>query len=267
VGAALDAICLITAPRTGTNHLCEVLRNFSELASYLDIFENDGAHGIGAESWPLIRQLTGIDFPNHKDPRLIAFAREKPAAWLDVLEQAARTLGKRVMSFKLHHHHLPPEPIEREIMPRSGLRAVFVVRKQIDSYVSWRKATELGKWQGVDTTGIRLTLDPDRFQGWLVQQEQWYQHWKAYLERRFLPVPVLRYETDIDQPPERALKRFAAAAAQVGITLRPPATLTHAGLERQDKARSLADKVSNWAEFSREIFARGLERRAFGYPL
>jgi hypothetical protein len=29
----------------------------------------------------------------------------------------------------------------------------------------------------------------------------------------------------------------------------------------------MADKVTNWAEFSREIFARGLERRAFGYPI
>ncbi|HHY49659.1 MAG TPA: hypothetical protein GYA10_07925, partial [Alphaproteobacteria bacterium] len=42
---------------------------------------------------------------------------------------------------------------------------------------------------------------------------------------------------------------------------------THAGLVKQDRATALIDKVANWAEFNREIFARGLERRAFGYPL
>jgi hypothetical protein len=263
----LDAICLITAPRTGTNHLCEVLRNFEDVAIYREVFESDGVHGTDSGTWALLRQLTGVDFINHKDKRLIAFAQEKPAELLEALEAAAKSQGKRVMSFKLFRNNLPLEVIEGQIMPRHGLRAVFIVRKQIDSYISWRKAVELGIWQGADTTGMLLPLDADRFQGWLVQQEQWYRHWKAYLERRFMPIPVLRYETDIDQPPERVLKRFSAAAAQVGITLRPPAAVTHSGLERQDRARSLADKVSNWAEFSREIFARGLERRTFGYPL
>jgi hypothetical protein len=63
------------------------------------------------------------------------------------------------------------------------------------------------------------------------------------------------------------LRRFASTAAQVGVTLIPPADVTHPGLERQDRSKSMIDKVSNWAEFSRDIFSRGLERRAFGYPL
>ncbi len=263
----MDAICLIAAPRTGTNHLSEVLHNLGDMAPYREVFESDGVHGTDSQTWPLLRERTGIAFINHKDKRLIAFAHERPAELLDALEAAARSQGKRVMSFKLFRDNLPLELIEREVMPRLGLRPMFVVRKQIDSYISWRKAVELGIWQGADTTGMRLRLDADRFQGWLIQQEHWYAHWRAYFERRFTPAPVLRYELDIDQPAERVLKRFAAAAAQVGITLRPPATIVNQGLERQDRARSMAEKVTNWAEFSREIFARGLERRAFGYPL
>jgi hypothetical protein len=263
----LDSICLITAPRTGTNHLSEILRNFDEVAPYREVFESDGVHGTDSRSWPLLRELSGIDFINHKDKRLIEFAHGKPAALLDALDAAAKSEGRRVMSFKLFRNNLPLEVIEQEIMPRHGLRVILIVRKQIDSYISWRKAMTLGIWQGADTTGLPLTLDADRFQGWLIQQEQWYAHWKSWLERRFMPIPVLRYETDIDQPVERALKRFAMAAAQVGITLRPPAAVTSPGLERQDKAKALVDKVSNWAEFSREIFARGLERRTFGYPI
>jgi len=264
----LDAICLIAAPRTGTNHLCEVLKNFADLAPYLDLFEPNGTHGVEPGAWPLLRRLTGIDFADNRDPRLIAFVHEHPSAWLDVLEIAAKDKGKRVMSYKLFHHHMPCETVEREIMPRQGMRAMMVVRRQIDSYVSWRKAVELGKWQGVDTTGMRLDLDAGRFAEWLDAQERWYDHWRNYLNRRFLPCPVLRYESDIDrQPAEAVLRRFAAAAAQLGITLRPPGTVTVGGLERQDRARNIGDKVSNWTEFSREVFKRGLEKRAFGYPI
>ena len=93
----MDTICLIAAPRTGTNHLCEVLRNFPDLASYLEVFENDGAHGTDPDSWPLLRRLTGVDFATHRDPRLIAFAHEQPGAWLDALEQITgrRPVGER----------------------------------------------------------------------------------------------------------------------------------------------------------------------------
>lgn len=263
----MDAICLIAAPRTGSNHLCEVLRNFGDLASFMELFGNDGAHGTDPQTWPLLRRLTGIDFANHRDPRLVSLAHERPPAWLDALELAARDRGKRVMNFKLFRDNLPVEVVEREIMARRGMRVMMVVRRQIDSYISWRKAVELGKWQDVDTTGIRLRLDPEKFAEWLDMQERWYDHWRNYLNRRFLPCPVIHYETDIDQPVERVLKRFSSAAAQLGITLRVPAEIAHRGLERQDRTKSVGDKVHNWTEFSREVFKRGLEKRAFAYPV
>jgi hypothetical protein len=263
----LDTICLIAAPRTGTNHLCEVLKNFPDLAPYGGLFAPEGPHGIDQESWPLLRQLTGIEFTNLRDRKLADFVHEHPTAWLDAVSEVATASRKRVLSFKINRDDLPIEVMEREILARPGLRMMTVVRRQVDSYVSWRKAVELGRWRDIDTTGMRLKLDADRFEDWLVQQERWYEHWRNILNRRFLPCPVVRYEIDIDVPVDRVLRRFASAAAVVGITLKAPAEMPHQGLVRQDKAKSIADKVTNWAEFSREIFSRGLERRAFGYPL
>jgi hypothetical protein len=114
---------------------------------------------------------------------------------------------------------------------------------------------------------MRIELDADHFARWLDEQQRWYEMWRDYVSRHFLPAPIVRYELDIDQPPERIIRRFAAMAAQVGVTLRVSAAIGNKGLARQDKATSVGDKVSNWAQFSREVFARGLERRAFGYPL
>lgn len=260
----MDAICLIAAPRTGTNHLSEVLKNFGDLASFPGLFDLEG---FGEDSLPVLRQVVGINFANLRDPALRTLIREKPGLWLDGASAVAAAQGKRLMSFKLFAQHLPTDVAEHEVLARHGLRLIIVVRKQIDAYVSWRKAVELGRWRGADTTGMRIALDIDRFEAWLGEQERWYDHWRNYLNRRFLPLPVVRYEIDIDIPPERALRRFASAAALVGITLRPPATITHTGFERQDKARLIAEKVTNWPEFNREIFARKLERRAFGYAI
>jgi hypothetical protein len=263
----LDAICVIAAPGTGTNHLREVLRNFSDLASYLEPFAPDGVCGIDPEALPLLRRLTGIGLSDLRDPRLAAFVHERPAAWLDVLEIVARDQGKRVMSFNLFHDHMTAETVEHELMPRTGLRVVLVMRRQIDSYVAWRRAAALATLPDAGRLGVKVKLNPEHFGQWLDAQERWYAHWRDALKRRFLPCPALRYEFDIErQPPEAVLRRFAAAAAQVGITLRPPGAGS-IGETPPQRARNLSDDVSNWIDFSRELFRRGLEKRAFGYPI
>lgn len=230
----MDVICLIAAPRAGTHRLCGALGDFEELACHPAPFRQAGDGN--------------------------------PSAWLDAAEAAAAAGGKRLMGFGLAPDDLPVETIEREIMPRPGLRAILVVRKQIDAYVSWLRSRYLGTMPAAGGARVRVKLDADRFEAWLDAQERWYGHWRDYFARRYLPCPVIRYELDIDQSRERVLRRFAAAAAQVGITLRLPATPGDRD-ERGSGRALLADKVANWPEFNRRIFARGLERRAFGYPL
>ncbi|HQZ11336.1 MAG TPA: hypothetical protein PK286_00490 [Devosia sp.] len=263
----MDALCLIASPRTGTRHLSEVLRNIEGLASYLDVFDPAGASGIDETGWPLLRTASGVPFGTPADPALSAFARSNPAGWLDALEQATAAQGKRFMSFRLLDQHLPTGAALDALMSHAGLRVVMVVRKQIDAYVSWRKGSELNRWRDVDTTGFQPELDADHFERWLDGQQHWYEMWRSHLSRNYLPAPIVRYELDIDQPPEQIARRFVAIAAQVGVALKTPATLMHRGLMKQDRSTSAFDKVRNWTEFSREIFSRGLERRAFGYPL
>jgi hypothetical protein len=234
----LDAICLIAAPQAGTERLCEVTGNIKDLAVYRGVFSREEAE-----------------------------ARERPGAALDALEAAARDRGKRFICFPLFRGELPLDLIEREVTPRGGLRLVMVVRKQIDNFVEWRRSVELGRLDGIGAGAVKVKLDADTFADWLDAEARWYEHWRTYLERRFLPCPILRYETDINQPAERVLRRFCAAADQVGIMLRPPAALGEVDVGRIDEAAALVDRVANWAEFNREIFARGLERRAFGYPI
>lgn len=234
--AALDTVCLVSSPRTGANHILSLCDNLAEAQSFPHLFET------------LAEQLA-------------------PDAAIAAATERTRAAGKRVMAFKLWHDMLPLEEAISIVADRPGVRLVLVMRRQIDAYVSWCKAIELGRWEGVDTSGLKLRASIDDFVAFMEAQERWFAHWQAWLGRRYFPVPTLRYETDIDQPPEWALRRLSAAAAQVGVTLRVPATLTSAGLVKQDRVKAAADKLANWPQFSRELTTRGLEKRAFGYPL
>jgi hypothetical protein len=234
--AVLDTVCLITSPRSGANQLLSLCDNLAEAQAFPALFST------------LAERLA-------------------PEAALAAATEATRAASKRVMAFKLFEDMLPFDQAVSIVADRPATRLVLVMRRQIDAYLSWCKAIELGQWQGVDTSGLRLNVTIEDFIFFMEVQERWFAHWQAWLSRRYLPVPILRYETDIDQPPEWALKRLSAAAAQLGITLRVPATLTSTGLAKQDRVKAAADKVSNWPQFSRELTARGLEKRAFGYPL
>ena len=234
--AVLDTVCLIASPRTGANHLLSLCDNLAEAQPFPRLFET------------LAERLA-------------------PEAAITAANEVTRAAGKRVMLFKLWHDMLPLEQAVATVADRPGVRLVLVMRRQIDAYVSWCKAIELGQWQGADTSGLKLRASIEDFIAFMEAQETWFAHWQAWLGRRYLPIPILRYETDIDQPPEWALKRLSAAAGQVGITLRVPTNLAATGLTRQDRVRAAADKLSNWPQFSRELTVRGLEKRAFGYPL
>jgi hypothetical protein len=204
----LDVICLIAAPRAGTERLCEVLEHFGDLASFRGADES-----------------------------------------LAALESTALGRGRRVMSFPLFEGDLRAD----ELADRPSTRFILVVRKQIDAYL------DLLCTEGAPN------LDAGSLGEWLTAQERWYGRWRTLLARRGLPAPVLRYESDIEQPAERLMRRFSAAASQLGIVLKLPTAFPDLPLPARPAPP--AERVGNWTAFTKDIFAHGLERRAYGYPL
>lgn len=230
----MDTVAIITGPRTGAGHLISLLDNIEAVASRGGLFSDGFTDAAGR---------------------------------LDLAELEARGAGKSMLVFRLTSS-VPREIVEREILSRPGTRAVLVVRRQVDAYVSLAKATAMGAWRDTDLTNVKVKLDAARFAAWMEEQEAWYAHWKQWLERRSFPAPVIRYETQIQGlPADTVLRRFSSALSQLGLTLRIPAELPHAGLVRQDRERTVAFKVKNWPDFSRGLSERGLEKRAFGYPI
>ena len=229
----MDAITIITGPRSGAGHLFALLSNVEAVAP------RDGLFADG-----------------HADA----------SARIDAAEAEARAQHKSLLVLKATSA-MPREVVERDLLNRPGMRAVVVVRRQIDAYVSLAKATALNAFRDRDLTGVKVKLDPAHFAAWLVEQEDWYGHWQEWLLRRSFPVPILRYETHLNIPPQSALRRFSGAAAQVGQTVRVPAELPYPGLVKQDRETAAAFRVKNWSDFSKALIERGIEKRAFGYPI
>jgi hypothetical protein len=228
----MDGVTIITGPRTGAGHLFALLRNFEAVAPCDGLFA-EGIENIGGR--------------------------------IDIAELEARGERQSLLVLKATSA-LPRDTVERELLGRTGMRAIFVVRRQIDAYVSLAKATALDAWRDTDLTPVKIKLDARRFAVWLDEQEAWYAHWKGWLEKRAFPVPVLRYETHLSVPVESVLRRFASTVAQVGITLRMPTAFPAEGLKKQDREKAIGLKVKNWPEFSRGLVELGIEKRAFGYP-
>lgn len=229
----MDGVTVITGPRTGAGHLFALLRNFEAVAP------SDGLFADG-----------------HQDA----------SGKIDLLELEARAERKTLIVLRATPS-LPRDVVERDLLGRPGMRAIFVVRRLIDTYVSLVKATALDAWRGTDLTPVKVKLDAGRFATWLDEQHSWYGYWADWLQRRAYPVPIIRYETHLTVPVESVLRRFQSTVAQVGISLRMPLSFPHEGLVRQDREKAVAFKVKNWPEFSRALTDRGIEKRAFGYPI
>ena len=229
----MDGVTVITGPRTGAGHLFALLRNFEAVAP------RDGLFADGVQD---------------------------ASGKIDLAELEARSAGKSLLVLKAVPA-MGREVVERDLLGRTGMRSIFLLRRQIDTYVSLAKATALNVWRDTDLTPVKVKLDADRFAKWLDEQDAWYAHWKAWLEKRAYPVPVMRYETHLSVPVESVLRRFASTVAQVGITLRMPLSFPVEGLKKQDREKVVALKVKNWPEFSKAMVERGIEKRAFGYPI
>src|SRR3982750_4004684 len=101
----MDAVTLITGPRSGAGHLFSLLRNFEAVAPHDGLF----ADGF-------------ID----------------AAARIAGAEAEARAEHKSLLVFKATNA-LPREMVERDLLGRPGMRAIVIVRRQIDAYVSLAK--------------------------------------------------------------------------------------------------------------------------------
>ena len=251
----IPLILVCGAPRTGTNHLCDVMRGFEALKAHGEVFARDHMFTCSAEDVAALIDETGCQVPLHAgSPSTTQLAYEEPFATIAALWRARRP-EHRALSLKLFGYHLP-RGVTDELF-RLGARPIVVKRRIIDAYASKLKAQRLQQWVKVDTTLVKVRGDVRDLRYYLDRHQRWYD----YLAERCPDAPVLRYEDDICGDPSALAERIRECVPEVDLG----AWEARRGLSRQDRTQSVADKFANWDEFEAELVEHGLHNRVQGY--
>lgn len=260
------AVCLISVARTGTNHLISLLQgSCPDLIPAAEIFHKKTVFvGDDGVRQALAARL-GVADDAATAPEFVEAVRADPSRTIDVLDSLRQQAGVTCFVFKVFPDHLDWPVVRRAILARHDVVPIFIVRRVIDQYISFQKAMASGVWRDTDTTNVKVDLSADHFQKWLNNRRRWYDEHRRFLDLIGQPYETLRYEDDIDAKPGVAVARFRQAAKSLGIPLADLDAPVAGGMERQDRAASPDDKVSNWPAFESELRSRGLLDNAMGH--
>ena len=248
----MSTICFISIPRTGSNHLCASINNFSEVHSTREIFNPAGSFGLSKKDIEYINSKFSKRFKSLKDKELITFFRDNPIDVIEALEESALTQGKHVFSFKLFPNQLKDEDVIK-LLNKKNIQFVFILRRCIDSYISLRKAQAKQVWHSESTTGELIDVTYTDFERWYSEMSKWYTSCEEQLISNSRNFSYILYEKDIDCSQLDLLNSFRLYTRPLGISLNRVDKAQRKGLQKQDKANKIAEKISNWDSFKAEL--------------
>lgn len=256
----IPLVLVCAAPRTGTNHLCDILGGFERLKVRTEVFARDVAFSMSQEDFAALEAETGCRLPrteaggyHQAAPTTTQLVYDEPFATISALWKTKRP-EHNALSIKLFGYHLP-RGVTNELF-KLGAVPVIVKRRAIDSYASKLKAQALQQWILRDTTYVPVTADIADFRYWYGRHRAWYD----YLREMAPDAPVLTYEDHI-VPGVEALVEHCRAVVPFDLG----DWTERQGLRVQDRSASVADKIRNWDEFSAALEAEGMLDDAMGY--
>ena len=259
----MNEICILSAPRSGTNHMCALWNGFRGHASFAEIFHRKSAYGCAAHLAALNRAF-GIEATGIDDPLLTGHMRDDPVKAVTALGASCAEEGHESFSYKIFPSHLKPDRL-RALLDRDGVVFVIVKRLLIDCFISSRKAQLVQSWTGVDTTGRAVALDFDEFANWAASRRQWFSRVESWLTEAGRPFAVLTYEADINCEPAQHMEVAREVIGGLGLDLTVTAEM-RSKHRKQDTSQNYHAKVTNWRAFCREARRRGQMEQLWRHP-
>jgi hypothetical protein len=256
--------CILGIGRMGTNHLQAVLRSIPEIDSRNEIFNPNFSYGLRRPELKELSRRAGKRFkPVNDEPKALKTIARRPGLVLDCLVSLIAP-RKHILVLKVLLGQLTIDQIVREIVDRPDTIVVFIRRRPIDVFISKRKALHLKRWLVIDTTDLKIAIRARDFIDWWNKGADWYLRLEAACWRRGRPLHRVTYEDDIDRPPGETAGRFCAILESHGLSnFTIPDDAQIRGHVRQDRNQDVADRISNWPEFERQLKAKGALDKAF----
>lgn len=252
----MQLLCIVSNPRSGTNHLTKLLQSVPNLRSQKEIFHSEASYTLDGHELSAVGRYLREDITQIDDPRLTGFARHNPVDFLNCLVEANQ--HKDVLSFKIFPAHLGWQQIGRMVRSFPQMQFMTLRRRFLDTYISFQKAMALGEWSDVDTSQVSVRIDADAYLKWVGDMTHWYSQWADLLSAENRTSVEITYEDAIAPGNKATLNKVHEATTQLGLNLGIQRDTEATGLMRQDRSTAYHEKVENWDKFMSDLTARGL---------
>lgn len=260
-------IVILSAPRNGTNFLCECLGGLREIDAYFELFNPNGVMGAGVP--PVLSRASamfGRDITSAHDPDLVQLFRTEPVRGLWMLRDTALERRRKCISYKIFPGQLSPAALAT-VLDRDGVFVIFLSRARLDVYISYLKARQTNVWKNAPTGGIDCTVGVDAFLDWAAEQDRWFDSCADMVRRSGRPLTVFDYNSDIDVGKHELLRHLIRVLGRVGtkVTFNPEAD--DRLFLRQDAPVSPFRKIGNGAAVEAGLTRLGRLDYALAAPL
>ncbi len=247
-------LCILGMARSGSSYLCAVLANQPAIDGRFEIFNPKQIEYLRPEELRELSRRSGKTFPAvAEDPVAIQVVRESPTRTLECLMDMLQP-EKRLLTFKVLRRQLRVRKVRKEIIARPDTAIAILRRRPIDAFISSRKARLLQRWEGVDTTNVKIDIEVGDFLKWWDATAEWYRDLEKACWRLGKPFHRLSYEDDVDVEPSLLVQRLRRLATACGINDLVGSVIGSPTIfARQDRTSDVEARVANWPAFHRSL--------------
>lgn len=194
-------IVILSQPRTGSNLVSRVLGNFSPFRELNEFFlTEDDATKIDESHLQQNVFLSPLEFDVLKFLLKTDNENFVKSVHADI-NHTLKSLDKiieRTKIFKIQDHQITEDQLE-QLLDKPTLKFIVLERKdKLKQYTSIKVTDQVKQFFRVDTSDIRINIDPKQFSNFKDRSELWYINLKQKLKNKNINFLDLVYENDIE---------------------------------------------------------------------
>jgi hypothetical protein len=243
-------ITVLAHPRTGTNFLmCFFQKYFPQFNVNFEIFNPQ-------DCFMNEKYITSILTKYHmkRNPttrsKLVSLSRNNPSVFMNELINVSE---EEIIIHKIFPNHLTDSELDK-VIAISNL-VLVMDRNFLDVFISLEKTKLLlarkveNPWIKIDTTQVRVRVDPEKYQNELDKYREWYSGCYRKIKMFGKPLISFTYEEFHLLSLQQKIKYFQ----EILTNYLPPHLLQvkdngNELLPKQDKSKTYAEKITNYAE-------------------
>lgn len=181
--------------------------------------------------------------------------------YLSSISDPNAIICSKISLFQLEHHIKNKTIQFRNIISKPNTKIIILKRNLLDVYVSLKKANETKKWGWVDTTNIKININPEEYMKWYSETNELYDNLITNLISLNKSFITVNYEelnminTDLNKVKLILSKLYAN---EINLRLSYSKFQSTNFLIKQDRNLKHKDKIENYNEIRDLMIGNGL---------